>query len=230
MKNTILFSLIFGLTSCLKDFEINLRFPTCDSPTRTVTALTVDYYSKKAIPNIKIQVYENALSLWGPFLIHELTTDTYGILDNTFEHSPTALSYSFKVLPNADTSYIYPWGALIFEGYECEKNWLIMMKPTQSLSLVVKNNGTTALGQIRIYVHRDGPANTIAYKNQDIGGPYSFGEIKIDSLPVGFEKNYKVKVVPEEQIQISCYDSSHLLKKVEFFTDKSADGHYTITF
>ncbi len=229
MKNVLLFLFIIGQTSCLGDIELNLDFSSCDKPSRLIEARTVDFYTKKAVPNVKFQLYEQTLSLWGPTLIQELATDPNGLAMTAFESVPTAISYYVKVLPNSDTSYIFPWASIRFQHFECSKNWLILMKPVQDLNLTIENNGPLALGKRSFYVTRDSRVKSIGYLNQDISGDYSFGQITVDTIPVGFEEKFIVKVVPEEQIRISYYDSSNSLKTVEFLTAKSNISYYTLT-
>ena len=86
-----------------------------------------------------------------------------------------------------------------------------------------------AFSKRSFYLGRVGPVKPTAYLNHDIDGDYSFGQITVDTIPIGFKKNFIVKVVPEEQIQISYYASSNSLKTVEFLTDKSNISYYTLT-
>ncbi|MDO8365224.1 MAG: hypothetical protein Q7T20_00410 [Saprospiraceae bacterium] len=227
MKQTMLLILIIGLSACQQDLGINFNFPSCDSPNRVINARTVDFYTKEVVPNIKLQIYAHpTLSLWGPYVQKEFTTDENGLASTTFENQEIT-SYYVQVLPSPDTSYIYPWQLLV--KYDCEKNWLIMMKPVQILNLTIKNNGPMAWSKRFFFVTRVGPAETSAYLNHDISGDYSFGQIKVDTIPVGFEEKFMVKVVPEEQVQISYNDSSNSFKAVKFLTDKSNISYYTIT-
>jgi hypothetical protein len=229
MKHAILLLLTISLFSCKKNLGLNFDFPSCDNPNRDIKASAFDFYTGKAMPNIKFQVYEQSLSLWGPTLIQEVTTDSSGFVSTTFENFANATGYYVKVLPNSDTSNIFPWGSLRFQKSECSKSWLILMKPVQILNLTIKNNTSIEYGKRNFSVSRVGPIKPITYLNEDINGEYSFGQITVDSIPIGFEKDFNFKVVPEEQIQISYYDSTNSLKTVKFLTDKSNISYYTLT-
>jgi hypothetical protein len=230
MKYAILFSLTIGLFSCVKtiDFKISPNQNSCDSLNRTIRVQTVDFYSGEVIPNIKLQIYaQPLLSVYGFEFVKEFTTDTNSLAITSFENNDNT-SYNVTVLPNSDTSYIYPWRLQVQS--DCVTNWLVKMKPVQTLNLTVKNNSLTAFGKHYLYIARVDSDNAHSYLNDNIWEmmDYTFGYVNIDTIPIGFEKNYVFKVVPEERLEIG-YGWSNSKKKEIIFTDKVTVSSYTLS-
>jgi hypothetical protein len=222
MKKAILYLiLIIGLTRCEPfDLDVDLDLKPepqwCSYYTKT-SLKTVDYYTKKPLPDIKVEIYrEPFISFFGPYSFAEYSTNSEGLADFVFNQD-SFTRYHLKVLPSEDTTHIYTSGLGIKPG--CDNNFLIRMKPVQVLNLTVKNKGTQAFGKTTISI------TTKETQPIDLIDGYTFGSHRVDSFPIGFEKTFKFKVVPDQDLRIH-FTSGTTSRSVTFKSNSTFSGGF----
>lgn len=212
MKKLVLLFLLLPFLFCVKIKIGPWPSPVCTSDSTSISIQVVDFYSGQVLPSVPIQIYDQGfLSIYGWILLEELYSDTSGLASFQFLHDSLS-AYSLKVLPSPDTTHIYPWQVKISPG--CANDWKILMKPTQYLTLHLKNDGSVPYGKSYMSVTRQ-HKNYSSYQNDDIVGyfGYSFGLFQIDTVPIGFEKEFLFKVIPEEELEIQFGDGK--FRKIE---------------
>lgn len=226
MKKALLLSLFISLFACKKTSMDAINY-TCNNDSTSIFVNVSDFYTKENLPGIRFQILAQPfLSPYAPDIIQAFTSDNEGLGSITFRKD-SLTNYHVRVLPPSDTSYLYPFWLNVRPG--CDNNWKILMKPVQVLTLKIKNNSQIGLGKHLFYVARVNKNNT-PYQNNDIdeASGYTFGYYQVDSIPIGFDKDFIFKVIPEENLVIR-YGWPNTNKTISFVTENSASGFFTLS-
>lgn len=214
MKKPIFYLIFLGAFSCCEPFDLDFGLdqkPTWCSFETNISVNVADYYSQQPLPGIKIQVFRHyLLSPFLPYSFKEFSSNSAGMATTYFPQD-SFVTYHLEILPSADTTHIYPWSLSIKPG--CENDYQVLIKPVQDLTLKVKNNGLKALGKTTFCVF-----NKVNPSPPNSNKGYLFGSFRVDTIPIGFEKQFKFKVLPNQDL-IIFYTSGYYTKELEFTSD-----------